>query len=337
MRAELAAGITRWMAESHAAVAGVDLVMAGAGGLGIARSVAEAVGIPFVEAYLQPIGSATTAFPGVFAPHPPGWLGGPGRWMSHVFTNALLSLPHRPALRRARAEALGLPPEARKRDGAAPVLYGFSPHVVPPPRSWAGRRFVTGYWIVPLPADWSPPPDLAAFIAAGPVPVCIGFGSMPNDNPAALAELLVAASRRAGTRVVLLSGWGGLDFAGGDDVFVTDAVPHEWLFPRVAAVVHHGGAGTTGAGLRAGVPTVVVPHGADQPFWGTRFTELGVGPRPIPRRRLTVAGLAEALEFVLTDQAVRDRAAALGRQIRAEDGVGTAVGVINDFLVQSRR
>jgi hypothetical protein len=139
MRAELAAGITRWMAESHAAVAGVDLVMAGAGGLGIARSVAEAVGVPFVEAYLQPIGSATTAFPGVFAPHPPRWLGGPGRWMSHVFTNALLSLPHRPALRRARAEALGLPPEARKRDGAAPVLYGFSPHVVPPPRSWAGR------------------------------------------------------------------------------------------------------------------------------------------------------------------------------------------------------
>ncbi len=332
MRGTLAAGLGRWTAEAHAATAGVDLVMAGAGGLDVGRSVAEAHGVPFLETFLQPVGSITGAFPGVFAPNVPRWLGAPGRWVSHILTNALLSVPTRPVVRRVRVETLGLPAGYPKRDRRAPVLYGFSPRVIPTPPSWNGRRFATGYWTTPLPEGWSPPPGLGKFLAAGTPPICFGFGSMPADNPTALAELLVAAARRVGQRALLLSGWGGLEIASADDVYVADAVPHAWLFPRVAVAVHHGGAGTTGAALSAGIPAVVDPHGADQPFWGTRVVELGVGPRPIPRKLLTAPRLADALDRALTDATMRTRAATLGEQLRAEDGVGAAVALIAGYL-----
>lgn len=243
-------GVGRWMEEARAGCAGVDLVMAGASGGFVGRSAAEALGVPFVEAHLQPLGQATTAFPGIYAPYVPGWLGGPGRWASHAYTNLMISAPLLPAVRRARVATLGLPAKFPPEDPRGPVLYGYSRHVLPPPRSWSERRRVTGYWTLPLPSTWSPPRDLEAFLVAGPPPVCFGFGSMPTDDPAALGDLLVGAARQVGARSVLLSGWGGLETAVADDVCVVDAVPHEWLFPRVAAVIHHGGAGTTGASAR---------------------------------------------------------------------------------------
>ena len=128
----------------------------------------------------------------------------------------------------------------------------------------------------------------------------------------------------AGVRAVLLSGWGGLRSIEDDDVFCADAMPHDWLFPRVSAAVHHGGAGTTGAALRAGVPAIVVPFAMDQPFWGSRVEALGAGPTPIPRKRLTAARLADALRKAVTDEAMRARAAEIGELLRAEDGVAEA-------------
>jgi len=127
-------------------------------------------------------------------------------------------------------------------------------------------------------------------------------------------------------RAVLVSGWGGLRATdAGDDAFFATSLPYEWLFPRVAAVVHHGGAGTTGTALRAGVPAVVVPFTMDQPFWGSRVEALGAGPAPIPRKRLTVERLAAALRVAVEDPGMRARAAALGAQLREEDGVARAV------------
>jgi sterol 3beta-glucosyltransferase len=188
-------------------------------------------------------------------------------------------------------------------------------------------RHTVGYWTLHTPAGWSPPPELAAFLAAdGPPVVAIGFGSMASVDPALLTELVRGAVRDAGVRAVLIAGWGGLAALRDDaEVLAIDAVPHDWLFPRVAAVVHHGGAGTTGASLRAGTPTVVVPFAMDQPFWGGRVAALGVGPAPIPRARLTRARLADALRLAVGDAAMRARAADLGRRIREEDGVGEAV------------
>ncbi|MDQ3247716.1 MAG: glycosyltransferase, partial [Chloroflexota bacterium] len=150
-----------------------------------------------------------------------------------------------------------------------------------------------------------------------------------SSKPEQAAELVLQALARSGQRGVLYAGWGGLKQEHlPENVFMTRSVPHSWLFPQMAAVVHHGGAGTTAAGLRAGVPAIVTPFFGDQPFWGQRVYALGVGPKPIARRRLTIDNLAEAIRCAAFDTTMRKRAADLGRRIRAENGIAQAVTVI---------
>ena len=171
--------------------------------------------------------------------------------------------------------------------------------------------------------------NLVNFLQSGPPPVYIGFGSMTNSKPEEVADMLLQALARTGLRGVLYEGWGGLKKEQlPDTVFMTGSVPHTWLFPRMAAVIHHGGVGTTAAGLAAGVPSIITPFFADQPFWGQRVHQLGVGTKPIPRKRLTVDSLAQALDSVLSDEEMRKRAALLGERIRAENGVAQAVAII---------
>ncbi|MGZ3644212.1 MAG: glycosyltransferase, partial [Ktedonobacteraceae bacterium] len=144
--------------------------------------------------------------------------------------------------------------------------------------------------------------------------------------------LVLRALARTGQRGVLFVGWGGLKKEQlPETVFMTESIPHSWLFPRMAAVVHHGGVGTTAAGLAAGVPSIITPFFADQPFWGQRVYELGVGPKPIARKRLTADNLAEALDRVLSDGDMRKKAAALGEHIREENGVAQAVKIIEQW------
>ena len=156
---------------------------------------------------------------------------------------------------------------------------------------------------------------------------------MTNREPAQLARAVVRAVAQTGQRAVVLTGLGGLPPAElPPEIFAIDWVPFDWLLPRVSAVVHHGGAGTTAASLRAGVPTIIVPFFLDQFFWGRRVFELGAGPEPIPRKRLDAATLAAALRLATTDSNMRDRAAALSKRIRAEDGVGRAVAVFERHM-----
>jgi len=176
------------------------------------------------------------------------------------------------------------------------------------------------------PDGWQPPEGLTDFLEAGPPPVSVGFGSTIEEDPKAVAALVAEALRRAGRRGILLTGWGGLeDVVPSNDLFVLRKVPHDWLFPRVAAAVHHGGAGTTAASLRAGLSTVVVHSTLEEAFWGWRVETLGAGPRPIPRRDLSAERLARALHHATADAGIRDRARAIGEGVRAEDGVGRAV------------
>ena len=316
--------------EALDACAEVDLITGGIGGMVVGVGVAEKRGLPFVEAHLQPLGPPTSAFPGPLVQLP----GRIGRRLSHRLTAVGVDLMLGATARHARTEVLGLPRRPTPPRAGLPVLYGYSPLVVPHPPEWGPERHVTGYWTLPDGDGWTPPAALAAFLAAGPPPVCVGFGSMVGRDPAALAALAVDAARRAGVRAILLSGWGGLAATDADDVLVLDQAPHDGLFPRCAAVVHHGGAGTTGAALRAGVPAVVVPFGVDQPFWASRVVALGTGPAPIPRRRLTAGALAAALRAAVTDGAMRDRAAALGVAIRAEDGVAAATACFDGIAAR---
>ncbi|MFE7629230.1 glycosyltransferase [Kocuria sp. NPDC057446] len=309
-----------------AAVA-ADVVLAGIGGAPIARPVAERTGARFLPAHLHPLGPVTGAFPGVLAPRVPRWAGRAGNRLAHRLTALAAAAPTRPAERAARVAA-GLPEQSPARPDAG-GLYGISPQVLPPPSDWPARHVLTGYWFLDAPAGGLDP-ELETFLRDGAPPVVVGFGSMSSADALRTSRIVTAALRATGSRGVLLTGWGGLAAEGsgaglGADVLVRTAVPHELLLPRAAAVVHHAGAGTTAAGLRAGIPNIAVPFGVDQPFWAARIHALGAGPRPIPRSRLTAERLAAALEESLGDESLRERSRRLGAAIRTEDGVRTAV------------
>jgi len=238
---------------------------------------------------------------------------------------------------RFRQEVLGLPPQSRRENTAARkrmlTLMGYSPHVVPHPADWPEHFHTTGYWFLEEGDEWDPPTELLAFLEEGERPISVGFGSMTGRDPQRMTELVATAVQQSGVRAVLLSGWAGLgEMALPDSIFCLKRAPHSWLFPRMAEVVHHGGAGTMAAGLRAGAPSVIVPHFADQPFWGRRANALGVGPEPIPRHKLTAEKLADAITVAVTDRRMRRRSAELAEKIGEEDGVGTAVGLINDWI-----
>jgi sterol 3beta-glucosyltransferase len=213
-----------------------------------------------------------------------------------------------------------------------PVLYGYSSHVLPRPGDWAENHYVTGYWFLDASNGWSPPSDLVGFLKAGEPPVYIGFGSMVNRNPQAVGQIALKALELSGQRGILASGWGGLkpsDLPA--SVHQISSIPHSWLFPRMSTVVHHGGVGTTAAGLRAGVPSIIVPFMGDQPFWGQRIASLGVGPQPIPRKKLTSKHLAEAILESVANAKMRQQAKYLGQKLQAEDGIQKAVALVDYF------
>lgn len=207
-----------------------------------------------------------------------------------------------------------------------PTVVGVSPAVVPQPADWPAHLQVTGYWFLDAADAWTPDADLRAFLDAGEPPVYVGFGSMSTHDSDGTMATILAAVARAGVRAVVHRGAAGLAAAGlPAGVHVVDDVPHDWLFPRCAAVIHHGGAGTTAAGLRAGRPTGVVAHIGDQPFWGRRVHELGVGAPPLRRHEATAEALGWMVESLVTSPPIAARAADLGAVIRAEDGVARAV------------
>jgi sterol 3beta-glucosyltransferase len=301
--------------------------------------IAQATGVPAVLAALVPL-TPTRAFPAAGAPAWP--LGGAYNRLTHLVAEQLGWQPFRRQLNQWRRQRLGLGPAplaglvAAGRRRQVPVLYGYSPSVVPKPPDWGAHLHVTGYWFPDPQPAWQPPAALARFLADGPPPVYLGFGSMTDRNPAELAGTVLAALRRSGRRGLLQAGWAGLtNAAGTDDVLVVDEVPHDWLFPRMAAVVHHGGAGTTHTGLRAGIPNLVVPFFTDQPFWAQRVAALGAGPAPIPRAQLTVERLTRAIDTATSSPTLQARAAAVGQQLRSEHGVERAVAAF-DALVEAQ-
>ncbi|MFL5577694.1 MAG: glycosyltransferase [Gemmatimonadaceae bacterium] len=336
------------LADYWRACQGADVVLYSAVALAC-RDVATRLGVPSFAAFLQPL-SRTRAFSTI------GLRGGRGlplpvvrpalNYATHVAAEQVMWHSVRGRVNRWRVATLGLGPSpalraplAEMRRGRAPVLYGFSERVVPKPRDWGPEVHVTGWWVLEpdAAAAWRPPAALAAFLAAGPPPVYVGFGSMTPASAGRLTAIALEALERAGQRGVLLRGWGSL---GDGDLppwaIAVHDVPHEWLLPRTRAVVHHGGAGTTGAALRSGAPSIVVPLGFDQPFWGRRVAALGVGPAPISRRALTADRLARAIERAVRDEGMRERAAALGAALRGEDGVARAVEAVERTLAAGR-
>jgi UDP:flavonoid glycosyltransferase YjiC (YdhE family) len=203
-----------------------------------------------------------------------------------------------------------------------PHTYCWSPALIPKPKDWGQHISISGFFFLDLAANYKPPADLEAFLNAGPPPVYIGFGSIVLDDPTGMTKLIFEAVKKTGQRVLLSKGWGGV---GADELGIPEGVfmlgncPHDWLFKRVSCVVHHGGAGTTAAGITAGKPTVVVPFFGDQPFWGAMVARAGAGPQPIPHKQLTADNLAEAIEMCLLPES-QQRAKELAAKIHSERG-----------------
>ncbi len=311
---------------------GADLILSSFLTVPMAQAVSEQTGVRLIDATLQPYSATRSGAASLNAliPRRDSIL---NRWVGQL-SEAMIWIVAREKTNEFRRR-LGLAEHSiasyTRATHALPTLYGFSPLVVPPPSDWRANVHATGYWFLDEP-DWQPPDDLVRWLRAGAPPVYIGFGSMPSRDPQQTSSLMTAALQQTGQRGIIASGWGGNLSTQSDSIYVVDHAPHDWLFPRVAAVVHHGGAGTTAAGLRAGKPTLVIPHLADQPYWGRRVHELGVGAAPIKRQKLTVEALASGIRQITTDAQMQQTAADLGAKIRAEDGVGTAVKLIEQLM-----
>jgi sterol 3beta-glucosyltransferase len=304
---------------------GADLVVHN-GQILAGQHVAERLGVPAVLGLPSPVYVPTNAFP---------W---PGQAMPQQLPTAMNRLTFAgmkaPTAMFGRTvdrwrDSIGLPRRRGRHDpllqpdgSAAPVLHAFSRHVLPRPADWPDAATVTGYWRLGSAEDTELPAGLAEFLEAGEPPVFVGFGSMSGLDPDGTTRTVITAAKRTGLRVVLAAGWGGLTSMPGDGVFTVRDVPHDLLFPHVAAVVHHGGAGTIGAAVTAGRPQVVCPFVADQTFWGRRMHALGVAPPPIHQTKLTADRLATAIEAAVDRTPA---AAALGSLVRGEDGVREAV------------
>jgi sterol 3beta-glucosyltransferase len=330
---QLRPSMRKMLDEGWEAAQGADAIISNPKALS-GYHVAEKLGVPLFLAHPVPVLAPTRAF--AVPALPVSNLGGLVNKLSYQLATGAARGPFGGMVNAWRRDVLGLPPTRSERvlDGTpVPVLYAFSPHVVAPPVDWGDHVRVTGYWFLDHPATWQPDPKLVKFVAAGPAPVYIGFGSMASNDAAPTSQIVLEAIRRAGVRAVLATGVGGLIAENvPDNVFLLNEAPHDWLFGRMAAIVHHGGAGTTAAAFRAGKPQLVCPFFSDQPFWGQRVAALGVGPHPIKQKKLSVDHLTQALTTLTTDQAMHIRAAELGAHIRAEDGVARAVALINARL-----
>ncbi|HSB03537.1 MAG TPA: glycosyltransferase [Anaerolineales bacterium] len=334
MRKMLAPVAIQMAEDAFEACRGADALISLAIFATFAKTIAEVLQIPLINVEPTPT-LPTRAFPA------PGWpvqrnLGGLHNRLSGFAMLQMLWLWYRPSVNSFR-QLLGLPSYTATSFhqilSSTPLLGAYSSQVIPRPSDWPGSAHITGYWFADNNTEWRPTPELEAFLDAGDPPVYIGFGSMAGSQPERLAKLIEEALAKSNQRGLLLTGWGGLRTESvPDDVFVLDSAPHNWLFPRMAVVVHHGGAGTTAEGLRAGVPAVIVPFAFDQPFWGARLKALGLGPDPIPQKALTADRLAHAITTAVTDPGMKQRVYSLGVAIRAEDGISNAVKIIKRYL-----
>ena len=243
-----------------------------------------------------------------------------------------------------KSKKISMSPDYYINGHKIPVLYAISPLLVPRAPEWDEHIHMTGFWTDPEPCEYEPEPSLVRFLEEGEKPVYIGFGSMVSSDMGQTLDIVLKAVAASGVRAIIGRGWGGgaLDAAlSNPNVYVADYIPHDWLFSRVSAVVHHGGAGTTAAGVLACTPTLVVPFGGDQPFWGQRIYDLGIGPKPIKRENLTVEKLADALIKLTHTPRFNVAVSEIGERMKYENGTLLAADIvereINDWIAEDKR
>ncbi|CAM8971223.1 unnamed protein product [Rhodiola kirilowii] len=288
--------------------------------------VAEALKVPIHIFFTMPW-TPTSEFP-----HPLSRVKQPaGYRLSYQIVDSLIWLGIRDMINDCRKKKLKLRPVtylsgSQGSDSDIPHGYIWSPHLVPKPKDWGPKVDVVGFCFLDLASNYEPPQHLLQWLQAGDQPIYIGFGSLPVQEPEKMTQVIVEALEITGQRGIINKGWGGLGELAEpkDSIYLLDNCPHDWLFLQCKAVVHHGGAGTTAAGLKAACPTTIVPFFGDQPFWGERVHARGVGPAPIPVEEFSLPKLVDAIKYMLDPQ-VKERAIQLAKDMENEDGVSGAV------------
>ncbi len=303
----------------------------------LAPYLAREVGAIAVPSFLQPAFVPTRAIENALLPLPN--LGGFANRAVHGVMGALMNMGYRSLLKKwfARHEevsskALDVLAGFHPKGDPLPRLHAHSAALLPKPADWGVDDHVTGYWFFEELSAFTPSAELEAFLDAGPPPTYIGFGSMPSVDAERTRAVVAEALERAQVRAILATGWGALAGSlASDQVFVLESAPHDWLFARCQAVVHHGGAGTTHEGLRWGRPSLICPLFGDQPFWGRAVAQNGLGPKPLPLRKMKADELADALKALQSGQ-FETRASAMGDLVRVEHGATVAAGLVHALL-----
>lgn len=319
-----------WMETALEQARGADAILFSGLASYVALSVGEHLGIPAIGLGLWPI-SPTSEFPSPLVP--PNMVPGILNRTSHRLIRSLMWGMFRKSVNKARASLTGQAPRRAMWDGY-PLVYGISPALMPQPADWPAHWRVCGAWSGATDAAWHPPSELAAFLNAGPPPVYVGFGSMAGFDRDKILNAVIGALD--GRRAVFAAGWSGVRQSDvPDTMLVIGPTPHDWLFPRMSTIVHHGGAGTTHSAARAGVPSVVVPFAADQFFWANRLRHLGLAPDALPHTRITALTLRERLAQA-DSPGMRERAATVATHMAAEDGIAHGVALVEEWVRASR-
>ncbi|KPF41752.1 glycosyltransferase [Rhizobium sp. AAP43] len=330
-RARLKLLAADWPQQGLAAAKDAELLIGNGMVFLLAAALGERLGVPVVETQVVPTLPSDNP-PLMPLPHwmyrLPAWVNRRLGQLSRRMVWHVMS----PAYQEVVRPTLGLAPYSGRGpltsvEAAHLRLFGYSSVLAPPPSDWPATIAVTGPWVLDTTGGFEPSPALLAFLASGAKPIYVGFGSMFSADAEALTAMIRATARATGRRFVLATGWGGLDgaqIAAGDPIHVVRHVPHDWLFPRMAGAIHHGGAGTTIAAARAGIPSIVAPVFGDQPFWASRLHRLGVAPPALARNNLTVDKLAAAIRRIEAPD-MRACAEALAKRLRQEDGSATAI------------
>lgn len=302
-----------------------------------AHFMAKDLGIPAFGSCLQPL-VKTSTFPSPILPIAQKWNKTINRW-SHQTVYQLYWLFTKSAIQKWRARH-GLSPVSSHHpfkeimNGELPFLCGISDFVLPKPNDWTNNIHNTGYWYLNQNTEWQPPKALEHFLNNGEKPICIGFGSMNDKNIHRMYEEAVEIADKQKVRAILLTGWSsqkaGLET--NENIYVAEAMPHSWLLPKVKAVVHHGGAGTSAAAMKAGIPSIIVPFFFDQHFWSWQMKKMGVATKPLFRKKFNAQRFEKVLLEALHNEELKAKAEKIGQLIRNEDGVAKAIQILENFL-----
>jgi len=314
------------------ALVGADLIIHSFAFTTGAHSYACELGIPDISIQMFPVFAPTRQFPAIGVNHSKrGWF----NYFSHWFSTKVFWHIGNAGYYQLRKKApddfpakLFWPFKPSNSRIQTPLIFAISQLILSTPKEWSTAQIhQPGYFFLEE-QNYNPPSELVSFMNSGQPPICVTFGSMVNPENQRITRSILAAAKSLRERVIILTGWGGWQpEVQNDTIFCIESVPHQWLFPRCKQVIHHGGAGTTAAGLRAGIPELVIPHAADQPFWGKRIEEMGIGPAPIPIKKATTENLILAIKQS-NSEAIKNKAAKIGLQIQTEQGVEKAVVMI---------